>query len=207
MTTYWLIEAFLISWMILIILLGQKLVKQYPIGQSYKQAELKQLKSVFLVVISLIVFTLLYFSSWLANWTKHLAMAFPTDDQLADLGSICILTSVSIVITFIFIQQKKQLSYYRQMSGLTDFLPASSLAVLKSLSITKQRAITQRLQWAIATLEQNGNIELTILFDKEDLKLLEEIFSVQDQDLDPRLTPIYQQINRLTSNRPFRIIL
>lgn len=208
MITYWVIELFLIGWILLIILLGQQLIKKYPTGQSYKQAEVKQLQSSFIAFISLIILGLIYFSTWLASWAKSLATSFSTDDQLADLGSTLLLTIVSIIVTFLFIQQKKQFYYYKELSGLTDILPTSSLTVLESLSLSKQRTIAQRLQWAITRVEQDAPIELTILFDKEELSVLEKILSAQSEPLDPRLVLISQQLSSLTSNnRPFRIIL
>jgi hypothetical protein len=211
---YWLIEVFLIVWMVLTTILTHKLINKYPLGLSRKQAEINSLRALFYLTVSLVLCGLIYFSAWVANWSSRLAIPISSSSiysvsQLADLISTINLTLSGSVISLAFTQQKRNLSAYQNLFGLADILPNHSLKVISSLPINKQAALAERLSWVVERVEKNDPFKLTILFDKDELNVLAKIFTNIDiEKLDSRLVPIYQEVNRLSANpKPFSIIL
>lgn len=211
---YWLIEVFLVVWMVLIAILTQKLINKYPLGLSRKQAEVNSSRAFFYLTISLVLCVLTYFSAWLANWASRQAIAFSSTsaysaDQLADLFSIINLILTGSIITLTFSRQKKNLSDYQNLFGLADILPNSALEVINKLPFAKQIAFAERLSWILERVEKKDPFEITILFDKDELNILAKIFtSLNIEELDSRLVPIYKEVNKLTTSpRPFSIIL
>lgn len=211
---YSLIELFLVGWMLLAITLNRRLINQYPKGLSRKQAEIDNVRAFFYLAMSLSLCCLIYFSTWLASWSNTFAVSLhstPTYaiSQLADVISIINLSINASVITFIFTAQKRNLFIYQRLFGLPDVLPLCSLEVMSQLALSKQVVLAERLSWVIEKVEKDEPFQLSILFEKDDLNILAKIFAQTDSNnLDYRLAPIYQEVNRLTSNpKPFSIIL
>lgn len=208
---YWLINFILITWMLLIIWQGQKLISQYPLGLSRKKAQNKNLYSICCLVLVLLLITWIYFSAWVANWPSQLAISnyFYSNQEIANLISTAVLLLSTRIISILFSQQKKLLSIYQQLYGLMDFLPANSLKMFISLAANKRYSLAERLHWAIERVTEQNPINLNILFDRDELNILEKIFSQANiEQMDERLAIIYQQINQLADNpKPFRITL
>ncbi|MFY9225871.1 MAG: hypothetical protein WAQ98_24545 [Blastocatellia bacterium] len=208
---YWLINFILITWMLLIIWQGQKLISQYPLGLSRKKAQNKNLYSICCLVLVLLLITWIYFSAWVANWPSQLAISnyFYSNQEIANLISTAVLLLSTRIISILFSQQKKLLSIYQQLYGLMDFLPANSLKMFISLAANKRYSLAERLHWAIEQVTEQNPINLNILFDRDELNILEKIFSQANiEQMDERLAIIYQQINQLADNpKPFRITL
>lgn len=211
---YWLIEIILAFWIVLIAVLNQKLINKYPLGLSRTQAEINSSRSFFYLVLSFSLCCLIYFSSWLASWSNKLATTLSSTslyfaDQLADFLCIINLSLSASLITSNFVSQKRDLFIYQNLFGLEDLLPKSSLDVISSLPLSKQTVLAERLSWVVEKAEKNAPFQLKLLFDKEELIILDKIFSDIDiNNLDYRLVPIYQEVNKLASNpKPFSIIL
>ncbi len=208
---YWLINFILIIWMLLIIWQGQKLISQYPLGLSRKKAQNKNLYSICCLVLVLLLITWIYFSAWVANWPSQLAISnyFYSNQEIASLIATAVLLLSTRIISILFSQQKKLFSIYQQLYGLMDFLPANSLKMFISLAANKRYSLAERLHWAIERVTEQNPINLNILFDRDELNILEKIFSQANiEQMDERLAIIYQQINQLADNpKPFRITL
>jgi len=208
---YWLINFILITWMLLIIWQGQKLISKYPLGLSRKKAQNKNLQSICCFILVLLLITWIYFSAWVANWPSQLRISnyFYSNQEIADLISTTVLLLSTRIISILFSQQKKLFSIYQQLYGLMDFLPANSLKMFISLTANKKYSLAERLHWAIERVAEKNPINLNILFDQDELNTLEKIFSQDNiEQMDERLAVIYQQINQLGDNpKPFRITL
>jgi hypothetical protein len=210
---YLVIEIFLAIWIILVIVLLENLTSKYPAGFSRRQAEIKCTQAFFYFCLSLILCGLTYFSAWLVSWSSKFSISTLTNpdltNQLADFLSLINLSVCASSITFIFTNEKRNFLNYQHFFGLLDILPNRSIEIIKTLPLSKQSVLAERMSWLIEKIEKNDPFELSFLFDKEELRLLIEIFSNTDiETLDKRLIPIYQEISKLKPNpKPFSIIL
>lgn len=197
--------------MLLIIWHDQKLISKYPLGLSRKKAQNRNLLSVCCFILVLLLVIWIYFSAWVANWPSQLRISnyFYSNQEIADLISITVLILSNITIYFLFSQQKKLFSIYQELHGLMDFLPADSLKMFVALGSNKKYSLAERLNWAIERVAEKNPINLNILFDQDELNILEKIFSQSNiEQMDERLAVIYQQINQLSNNpKSFRITL